>query len=327
MRSFVVSLFLHGALLVLFFTVFHSRSGDHHILALNSQKLLENNRTVPPLNTSPEPIDAEEKKTAEKTFAVGSIEIELFQLDSSLETTQIELKAPHVEKRRARVVSARSGRPEFHRKILGPSPPRGLTSRMAKISTEISDGVANAITSGTSADGKEGGRKSLDAQRRGEPTPYRRKWFTNEEGDLELQSKAIAAVIGKDGQITIAERPLIEHKEKNIFHIRYTEWLTRKMGSDPFLSNKLAVLNETRSFRVDRIRRWNKKIMGEALSGLPAELENLWSEEKISLIERERLIRALLEECANTEEGKIAQRTIREFMNSKGIPASIKTQP
>ena len=258
---------------------------------------------------------------------MGSIEIEFLELDSTLEPKLINPQAPYVKKSKVRSVAARSGRKELNRKILGPSPPREAIGGMAKISTESLEDFANAITSGASADGKEGSRKSLDAQRRGKPTPYRRKWFTNEDGDLELQSEAIAAVIGKDGQITIRDRPLIEHKVGNIFQIRYTEWLTRKMGSDPFLSNKLAVLNETRSFRVDRIRRWNKKMMGRALSGLPAELENLWSDEKISLIDRERLIRALLEECADTDDGKIAQRKIREFMTSKSIATSPKTRP
>lgn len=161
-----------------------------------------------------------------------------------------------------------------------------------------------------------------------EPTSSRhgkkRRWRPNRRGGLDLESNAIQANIKNDGSISFEEKPLLEWNGGTTFTQRFDEWLMRKAGVDPYLSNKLAVLEETRDMRIGMIKAWNVKNTARQVEALPSKLTSLWMDETRTLQEKKGLLFLLWDECLESGAGKRARERIETFVQKNGIDFSEK---
>ena len=152
----------------------------------------------------------------------------------------------------------------------------------------------------------------------------RRSWRPNRRGGLELESDAIESTIEKDGSISFKEKPLLEWRGGLVFTQRFDEWAMRKAGVDPYLSNKLAMLEETRDMRVSVIKAWKVENTAKQIQTLPFKLGNLWKDGTKSRDDKKRLLFLLWDECAEFGAGNRARRKIEAFIRKNGIVYSEK---
>ncbi len=87
---------------------------------------------------------------------------------------------------------------------------------------------------------------------------------------------------------------------------------------DPYLQDKLALLDETFAHRAVLRERHTKRALNRAIGDLPAYLAAVWRQEDWDLATRRRLLFALWDECAesgkNEKAGRKARKRIENFI-------------
>lgn len=140
-----------------------------------------------------------------------------------------------------------------------------------------------------------------------ENIPSPRPTLPPPEGRAQLavvfDNGGFSAVIGEDGSIDFVDRSLGGGAMPLLAWLSFdaTDVVMRAAGEDPYLAEKLRIMEGTREERMAVRRRHDRVVMRRALDDLPAYLDAVWRQTAWSPAIRRRILFALWDEAA--EEG------------------------
>lgn len=130
----------------------------------------------------------------------------------------------------------------------------------------------------------------------------------NDDGGYDVSQPGFKAYVGADGSIDFGGDSVGKSAGINplygvlaVLQFGATDSVMRALGEDPYLAQKLALLNETFDERVAMRQLYDERVMHRALSHLPRYLDAVWDNRAWSAAERRRILFALWDEAA--EEG------------------------
>jgi hypothetical protein len=145
-----------------------------------------------------------------------------------------------------------------------------------------------------------------------------------------IDNGGFSAVIGEDGSIGFVEHSLGGGAMPLLAWLSFdaTDIVMRAAGEDPYLAEKLRIMDGTREERMAVRRRHDRVVMRRALDDLPAYLDAVWQESAWTPATRRRILFALWDEAA--EEGNAllvaggaeARATIERFIAETIPPGS-----
>src|SRR5262249_8298905 len=97
------------------------------------------------------------------------------------------------------------------------------------------------------------------------------------------------------------------------------DWTLRKLGADPYLSNKTRLYDDTREVRQEMAATARAGDLQRAILDLPNYLDALWRDRRISAARRRRLLFQLWDECDDTDPGRQARAIILGFIRDHHI--------
>jgi len=103
--------------------------------------------------------------------------------------------------------------------------------------------------------------------------------------------------VAEDGSIRFENEPNIRLRTLGA-SFDATDAILRWLGQDPYLSDKLAMMDETRPERIRMRRAFNKTNMEAALGELPHYLARIWNEKSWTPATRRAILFALWDEAA-----------------------------
>jgi hypothetical protein len=134
-----------------------------------------------------------------------------------------------------------------------------------------------------------------------EKNPLVAPWF----GSWVIDRPGYSARVNEDGSLDFGERLIGDASLLDpvrgigpYFTLDATDILMRIMGDDPYLSDKLALMDLTREHRAAIRARYDEDRMERALADLPAYLRAVWSESEWSTSTRRRILFELWDEAA-----------------------------
>ncbi|HWM88965.1 MAG TPA: hypothetical protein VNO33_24105 [Kofleriaceae bacterium] len=145
----------------------------------------------------------------------------------------------------------------------------------------------------------------------------------------------VTAIVGPDGSIDFGERrgglwagvdPVVGMLA--LIQFDTTDSAMRAAREDPYLPEKLRIMEETREERMAMRRAHDVVVMQRALDDLPRYLDAVWRQRRWSPQERRRILFALWDEAAEDgnallrEGGAHARRLIEEFIAYRIPPGS-----
>lgn len=144
---------------------------------------------------------------------------------------------------------------------------------------------------------------------------------------IVFDNGGFSAVVGEDGSIDFVDRSLGGGAMPLLAWLSFdaTDVVMRAAGEDPYLAEKLRIMDGTREERMAVRRRHDRVVMRRALDDLPAYLDAVWRQSAWSPALRRRILFALWDEAA--EEGSAllvaggaeARATIERFI-ARTIP-------
>jgi len=162
-------------------------------------------------------------------------------------------------------------------------------------------------------------------------TPATMPWF----GSYDIQRQGFTAHIAQDGSISFSDRQFgsmaFIDPVRGIapyVNLDVTDAFMRMLGEDPYLSDKLAVLDATRGERIAIRKAHNEEMMHRALADLPSYLNAVWTYPHWSGSIRRQILFELWDEAAEDgndlvrEGGAQARLVIARFIAFKLPPGT-----
>jgi hypothetical protein len=121
-----------------------------------------------------------------------------------------------------------------------------------------------------------------------------------EQQAVVFDNGGFSAVIGDDGSIRFVDGSLGGGAMPLLAWLTFdaTDVVMRAAGEDPYLAEKLRIMDGTREERMAVRRRYDRVVMRGALDDLPAYLEAVWRQGAWSPAVRRRILFALWDEAA-----------------------------
>jgi hypothetical protein len=152
-------------------------------------------------------------------------------------------------------------------------------------------------------------------------------------GSSVIVRPGYSARVGADGSIDFGERLIHDSDLLDpvrgigpVFSIDATDIILRLLGDDPYLSDKLAVMDATRAERLEIRRAHDEDRMERALADLPAYLDAIWNQRSWPASTRRRVLFVLWDESAEegnalvVEGGERARAEIARFIAARLPP-------
>jgi len=98
-----------------------------------------------------------------------------------------------------------------------------------------------------------------------------------------------------------------------------TDAVMRALGEDPYLAEKLRIMDATRSERAVMAGREAKRLMAVATQGVSARLRRVWRQEAMPVAKRRELLFLLWDECGDTPSGRNVRDAIVHFISAEDI--------
>ena len=127
------------------------------------------------------------------------------------------------------------------------------------------------------------------------PDPHR--WQPKSEGRYQRKRGGFDAKIARDGTITFEDKT-VKGNPFSAMKFDLTDMAMRAAGIDPYLKEKLDMLDESRDRRATMAANVLRERLDEAVTATPQRLRSLWGRQDLTLADKKRLLFELWDECA-----------------------------